>query len=198
MKSVFLGLAVVAAMMFGGVTAQAGFINGGTSFSVGNLQNPGSGTVLDVRNASTVFKSDAGTLDFAQAPLFTFWDSFQFQNPMVSPFVLSNATFGTFTSSALLSDNLDSGIIAGAGNRTITFAGSFQAGSLFSANVQDLTNANLTITLNQSTTGANTSFASFVTLTAFGESPVAIPEPTSIALFGLGALGLVARRFRRK
>lgn len=195
MRFVFLGLALVAAMMLGGTTAQAGFINGGGSFS-GTVQNPSSGTVLDTRNITAVTKT-AGSGDFIQAPNFTtIWQDFVLTNPMVAPFVLTNGTFGTFTGLTLLSDNLDSGITAGNGNRTIVYKGSFTAGSLFAADIRDATDADLTITLNQSTTGPNTFFSSTVTLTAFGTTSV--PEPTTIALFGLGALGLVARRFRRK
>ena len=195
MRFVFLGLALVAAMMLGGTTAHAGFINGGVSFAA-TTENAASGTVLDARNITAVTKT-AGSGDFTQAPNFTtLWQDFALSNLMTAPFVLSNATFGNFTGVTLVSDNLDNGIFAGNGNRTIVYKGSFTAGSLFAANIQDATEADLTITLNQSTTGPNTFFSSTVTLTAYGTT--AVPEPTSIALFGLGALGLVARRFRRK
>ena len=194
MRLVFLGLAAVAAMMLGGATAQAGLIRGGASFS-GTPQNASSGTVLDTRNVTAVTKT-AGSLDFTQAPNFTTtWADFVLTTPMPTGggFVLSNATFGTFTSSALLSDTLATEIVAGNGNRTITYKGFFSAGSLFAANIRDATDANLTITLNQSTTNGNTFFSNTMTLTASG-----VPEPTSIALVGLVALGLVVRRFRRK
>ncbi|MCF7960954.1 MAG: PEP-CTERM sorting domain-containing protein [Pirellula sp.] len=194
MRLVFLGLAAVAAMMLGGATAQAGLISGGASFS-GTPQNASSGTVLDTRNVTAVTKT-AGSLDFTQAPNFTTtWADFVLTTPMPTGggFVLSNATFGTFTSSALLSDTLATEIVAGNGNRTITYKGFFSAGSLFAANIRDATDANLTITLNQSTTNGNTFFSNTMTLTASG-----VPEPTSIALVGLVALGLVVRRFRRK
>lgn len=194
MRLVFLGLAAVAAMMLGGATAQAGLISGGASFS-GTPQNASSGTVLDTRNVTAVSKT-ADSLDFTQAPNFTTtWADFVLTTPMPTGggFVLSNATFGTFTSSALLSDTLATEIVAGNGNRTITYKGFFSAGSLFAANIRDATDANLTITLNQSTTNGNTFFSNTMTLTASG-----VPEPTSIALVGLVALGIVARRFRRK
>lgn len=194
MRLVFLGLAAVAAMMLGGATAQAGLISGGASFG-GTPQNASSGTVLDTRNVTAVTKT-AGSLDFTQAPNFTTtWADFVLTTPMPTGggFVLSNATFGTFTSSALLSDTLATEIVAGNGNRTITYKGFFSAGSLFAANIRDATDANLTITLNQSTTNGNTFFSNTMTLTASG-----VPEPTSIALVGLVALGIVARRFRRK
>lgn len=194
MRFVFLGLALVAAMMLGGTTAQAGFINGGVSLT-GTVSNPSSGTVLDTRNITANTKT-AGSGDFTQAPNFTtIWQDFVLTNPMPSPFVLSNSTFGTFTGS-IVSDSLDGGVTAGNGQRTIVYKGSFTAGSLFAADIRDATEADLTITLNQSTTGPNTFFSGTTTLTAFGTT--AVPEPTTIALFGLGALGLVARRFRRK
>ena len=194
MRLVFLGLAVVAAMLLGSATAQAGLITGGASF-VGTPQNASSGTVLDTRNITAVTKT-SGSLDFNQAPnITTTWANFVITTPMPTGggFVLSNATFGTFTSIALLSDTLASEIVAGSGNRTITYKGSFSAGSLFASNIRDATDANLTININQSTTGGNTFFSNTMTLTASG-----VPEPTSIALVGLGALGMVARRFRRK
>jgi PEP-CTERM motif len=193
MRLVFLGLAVVAAMLLGSATAQAGLITGGASFS-GTPQNASSGTVLDTRNVTAVTKT-AGSQDFNQAPdITTTWANFVLTSPMPGGgFVLSNATFGTFTANTLLSDTLATEIVAGNGNRTITYKGSFAAGSLFASNIRDATDANLTITLNQSTTGGNTFFSNTMTLTASG-----VPEPTSIALFGLVALGMVARRFRRK
>lgn len=194
MRFVFLGLALVAAMMLGGTTAQAGFINGGVSLT-GTVENPSSGTVLDTRNITTNAKT-AGSGDFTQAPNFTtIWQDFVLTNPMPTPFVLSNSTFGNFTGS-IVTDSLDGGVTAGNGQRTIVYKGSFTAGSLFAADIRDATAADLTITLNQSTTGPNTFFSATTTLTAFGTT--AVPEPTTIALFGLGALGLVARRFRRK
>ncbi|MFY7894475.1 MAG: PEP-CTERM sorting domain-containing protein [Pirellula sp.] len=35
-------------------------------------------------------------------------------------------------------------------------------------------------------------------MTSFNAPPSTVPEPASMAIFGLGALGLAARRFRRK
>ena len=194
MRFMFLGLALVAAMMLDGTTAQAGFMNGGVSLT-GTVQNPSSGTVLDTRSITNNAKT-ASSGDFDQAPNFTtIWQDFVLTNPMPTPFVLSNSTFGNFTG-FIVSDSLDSGVTAGNGQRTIVYKGAFTAGSLFAANVQDPTQADLTITLIQSTTGPNTFFSGTTTLTAFGTT--AVPEPTTIALFGFGALGLVARRFRRK
>ena len=203
MRFLFLGLAVIAAMMFGEATAQAGFVNGIAAF-MGGPSNPTSGTVLDARTVIGLRKI-GGTMDFA-APgipndVSTTWSNFAIANPMPSGggFVLNNATFGIFTSAALLSDDFDTNIVNGNGSRTIVYNGAFQAGSLFSAGVQDLTDANLSIELRQITSGPTTFFMTSIRLTAFGDAPSVVPEPTSIAIFGLGALGIVARRrFPRK
>ncbi len=186
-------------MMFSGVTAHAGFITGGVAFT-GDPSSPSSGTVLDSRTVSAVTKT-SGSVDFATVPNFsTLWANFAVSNPMPSGtgFSLSNATFGSFTSLSLLSDSFASNVTAGNGSRTIVYTGLFQAGSSFAAGIRDATYANLTITINQSTFGSVTNFSSTVDMTASGSGPSAVPEPTSVALFGLGALGLVARRFRRK
>jgi hypothetical protein len=50
--------------------------------------------------------------------------------------------------------------------------------------------------LQQSFTNPNKFFLSGITMTAFGTQ--AVPEPASMAIFGLGAIGFAARRFRRK
>lgn len=197
MRFAFLGLALVAAMMLGGTTAQAGFINGGISFS-GTPANASSGTVLDTREISGVTKV-SGTGDFIPpaAPNFTTtWSNYTFSDPSPVGYTISNATFGTFTSLNLISDSRDTEIVNGNGSRTIVYKGQFAAGSNFDASLRDPTDADLTLTLIQSTTGPNTFFSTTATMTAYGITSV--PEPTSIALFGLGALGLVARRFRRK
>ena len=195
MKTFVLGLMVASAMLVSGAVAQAGFVNGGASFA-GTVENPSSGTALDTR-AITALTKTAGSGDFTAAPDFaTVWANFSITDPMASPFSLTTAGFGSFTGT-LVSDTGLSGISGGNGNRTITYTGSFSAGSLFPSGVLDATTANLTITLNQSTTSGNTFFSNSVTLTAFGTS-AAVPEPASMAIFGLGAIGFAARRFRRK
>jgi hypothetical protein len=115
---------------------------------------------------------------------------------MTSPFTLSTLAFGTFIGN-VVSDTTDSGIVDNAGTRTIVFSGSFQGGTLFDGSgKQDPTTANLTYTLQQSFTNPNKFFLSGITMTAFGTE--AVPEPASMAIFGLGAIGFAARRFRRK
>lgn len=196
MKSVFLGLALVAAML-GGTTAQAGFVSGSATFGSTATTPESGGTALDARAISNVTKT-SGTTNFANVSipnLTTQWANFSITNPMNSV-SLSTLGFGTFASIGLTSDTGLSGIVNGNGNRVITFSGLFVGGTLFAPNLRDATASTLTITLNQVDVGGTPEYSTSVRLVATGTQ--AVPEPTSIALFGLGALGLVARRFRRK
>lgn len=201
MKTFFLGLVAAVAMVVSGEVAQAGFISGGVSFSM-ETQNNTVGTVLDVRNISDLSKNGGASGDFAQAgsggfvPNGTAWQNFTLNPTMTNPFILSTAAFGTFEGN-VVSDSGASGIVDNAGTRTIIFSGSFTGGTLFDGSgKQEPTTANLTYTLQQSFTNPNKFFLSGITMTAFGTQ--AVPEPASMAIFGLGAIGFAARRFRRK
>jgi len=206
MRSMFLALAAIAAMMLGSTTAQAGFIVGGVSFG-GDVQNNSSGTVLDTRNVVDLSKTSgsgpyASSSNGGYVASGTSWGTFTLTNPMTA-LSISSATFGTFTSTSLTSDSGSSGIVNGSGNRTLVFAGGFTPGTLFAAGNFDPTSADITVTLNQSTTnfglpGETTFFSITVAMTSFNAPPSTVPEPASMAIFGLGALGLAARRFRRK
>ena len=196
MKSVFLGLALVAAML-GGTTAQAGFVTGSATFGNTTTSPNMGGSALDIRTVSDVLKS-TGNGSFANSVIpniTTQWGNFSITNPMNSV-SLSTAGFGTFASSGLTSDTGLTGIFNGNGSRVITFSGLFVGGTQFAPNLRDATASTLTITLLQEDVGGVPNFSTSVRLVATGVQ--AVPEPTSIALFGLGALGLVARRFRRK
>ena len=200
MRTFFLGLVAAVAMLVSGEVAQAGFVSGSINFRA-TTQNPSSGTVLDTRNITNVRLPD-GTGDFASpdfggyVPESTLWQSFTLINPMRSGFTLSTAEFGTFDG-ILVSDSGDSNIVNGNGTRTIVFTGSFLGGTLFNGSgKQGLTVANLTYQLSQSTTLNVVGFNSSISMTAAGIKFV--PEPTSMAIFGLGAIGFAARRFRRK
>ena len=199
MRTFFLGLVAAVAMLVSGEVAQAGYISGVVSFSMEN-QNASSGTVLDTRSIFDLSKNAGGTGDFATpggggfVPNQTIWQSFTLIHPMTSPFTLSTAAFGTFIGT-LVSDTGDTGISNHAGVRTIMFSGSFLGGTLFNGSgKQDRTAANLQYTLTQTFTNPNKFFISQISMTAFGT----LPEPTSMAIFGLGAIGFAARRFRRK
>jgi hypothetical protein len=190
MKTFFLGLIAASAMLVSGAVAQAGFINGGATFTA-TTENNTTGTVLDTRLISGVTLTTSSG-DFTSAPNFTTtWQNFTLTSPM-SSIDLSAAGFGTF--SGTMTSDVTAGT-DGNGSRTVTFAGQFSGGSLFPGK-QDATLANLTYTLSDSTTGPNRILASQLLLTTFGTA--AVPEPASMAIFGLGAIGFAARRFRRK
>ena len=201
MRTFFLGLVAAAAMLVSGEVAQAGFVSGGINFFA-QTQNSPSGTVLDTRNITQVTKGFGSSGDFSSAqdggfvPNFTLWQSFTLINPMSNRFTLSTAEFGTFDG-FLVSDSGDSNIKDGNGVRAITFVGNFLGGTLFnSSGKQGLTAANLTFQLTQNTSGTILNFSSSINMTASGTSFV--PEPASMAIFGIGAIGFAARRFRRK
>ena len=200
MRTFFLGLVAAVAMLVSGEVAQAGFVSGFISFGA-ETQNSSSGTVLDTRNISDVTKGSGSSGDFRSlasggfVPANTLWQGFTLINPM-SNITLSTAGFGTFYG-VLQSDSGDSSILDGNGTRTIIFSGNFLGGTLFNdSGKQGLTVANLTFQLSQSKTGSFLGFSSSINMTASGTE--FLPEPASMAIFGIGALGFAARRFRRK
>lgn len=194
MKLVFLGLALVAATMLGGTSVQAGFVNGTATFNTTTTTPDFGGTVLDTRVVSDVIKTD-GTDDFRRStlnnpnpiPNGTKWGNFSITSPMNFDPIQSTA-FGKFQATSVVSDTLATDPTM----RVITLSGAFTAGTLFASTKRDATAANLVVTL----TEVEGEFATTVKMTALGVT--AVPEPTSVALFGLGALGMVAVRFRRK
>ncbi len=194
MKLVFLGLALVAATMLGGTSVQAGFVNGTATFNTTTTTPDFGGTVLDTRVVSDVIKTD-GTDDFRRStlnnpnpiPNGTKWGNFSITSPMNFDPIQSTA-FGKFQATSVVSDTLATDPTM----RVITLSGAFTAGTLFASTKRDATAANLVVTL----TEVDGEFATTVKMTALGVT--AVPEPTSVALFGLGALGMVAVRFRRK
>lgn len=200
MRTFFLGLVAAVAMLVSGEVAQAGFVSGGVGFQM-ETQNADSGTVLDTRSIFDLSKNSGATGDFRPpgnsgfVPNGTMWQSFTLINPM-NRLTLSTAQFGTFDG-FLVSDSGDSSIVNGNGVRAIIFVGNFLGGTLFNGSgKQGLTAANLTFQLSQSTSGNVLSFNSSISMTASGTAFV--PEPASMAIFGIGAIGFAARRFRRK
>jgi hypothetical protein len=188
MKTFLLGLAVVAATLLGGTTAQAGFLNGAILFRANEAL--GADFAGNLQNRTYISQTkEFGSGSFASLPNFsTTWAGFSVDATSGGGIAsISNASFGNFTKTAVLADTT-----VGM-TRTITLFGNFDGGT--SLSTFDVTPSYLTVKIDQIATGIpapnNFRFATSVTLQA-------VPEPTSIALFGLGALGLVARRFRRK
>ncbi len=186
MKNLFFAFAVAVATLLSGVSAQAGYLNGSAGFTMD--LTPGSGTLTTPQNASNVIKQSGGSLDFANAliPAGTAWGDFAISSPISSTLSISNGTFGTFVASSAV-DNISGSF------RLITLTGLFTPGSLF-AGGSLVTPATINMTLNET---GGTITGSF-TMAMNPPPPAAVPEPASMAIFGLGALGIAARRFRRK
>jgi hypothetical protein len=196
MKTFFLGLIAASAMLVSGAAAQAGFIVGGVGLS-GGVQNPTTGSLLTERLISPITKT-SGSGDFSAVPNFTtVWGSFTLTSPMTA-LTITSAGFGSFLG-VMLTDSGETNLTPTGGSRTLTFSGSFTAGTSFAEGKRDATAANLTVTLNRSFNDPILNFTSTIDMTTFNAPPPSVvPEPASMAIFGLGAIGFAARRFRRK
>ncbi len=104
------------------------------------------------------------------------------------------STFGTFSGNV----TVDTGVTGdnAATSRQIIFSGTFTPGSdaAYSGNTTSLA-ALFQVTISKTSAGGGWTGAWSLDTTA---NAAAVPEPTSIAIFGLGAVGVAVRRFRRK
>jgi hypothetical protein len=109
-------------------------------------------------------------------------------------YVFTSATFGTFTGTVTVEGGTN---VAGpgTGNRTLDFTGIFTPGSNvhYEGDSTSLSGATLQVSFSRNLGGSINAAWSMDTTAA---APV--PEPTSIAIFALGAAGFADRRFRRK
>jgi len=188
MKNLFFAFAVAAATLLSGMSAQAGYLSGSGSFSF-TLSPSTGGALNDARTAQNVTFT-SGTGDFAaNLTAGHVWSNFSIlAAPMNSLTIPDNiAHFGTFVSSSQIADST-----TGTLSRTIAFGGTFTptSSSLFPG--YSATPAFVTITINKTGSSFSGSF------TIAMDPPATVPEPASMAIFGLGALGIAARRFRRK
>ena len=105
-------------------------------------------------------------------------------------YTFTDTIFGTFTGSVVADFELNAAG-PGSGNRTLDLKGLFTPGNN-SHYEGDLTGllATLQIAFSRNSGGAVN--------VAWSMNTSNVPEPTSIAIFGLGALGFAGRRFRRK
>ncbi len=202
MRTFFLGLVAAVATLVSGEVAQAGFVSGSIHFAAAT-QNDSSGTLLDPRTISDLVKSGNGSGDFKAPPAppggfvpgGTLWQSFNLINPMSNRLTLSTAAFGTFDGFIQSDTVTDNGSFGS--TRTIIFSGSFLGGTMFDGSgKQGRTAATLRYTLIQTNIGNSTVFESSINMITEGTEFV--PEPASMAIFGIGAIGFAARRFRRK
>lgn len=197
MKSLFFAFAVAAATLMSGISAQAGTITGGFSFVNSPISfnpapstNQGYDSYVGVATFTPILIFN-GTFDFlAGPPVPTGAQPVSFAlSPTGAPahLTIDFGDYGTFSGS------FSGGFSATLTNFTATYAGSFVPGSAYSSFTASSTAA---LNLAFSYPGTGSSYS--VTGTFDAQGAPAVPEPTSMAIFGLGALGIAARRFRRK
>ena len=105
-------------------------------------------------------------------------------------YTFTDTIFGTFTGS-VVSDFEFNAAGTGSGNRTLDLVGVFTTGSnTHYVGGPASVDATLQIAFSRNFGGAVN--------VAWSMNTSNVPEPTSIAIFGLGALGFAGRRFRRK
>ena len=199
----FAGLAVTVATSlssFAGYTGAGGTVSG----SLRGLA-PASGalgqqfTANDINNGATAsFRANDGTGDFATGfdatNFFTGTYTFGAPTTVGATQTFSSADFGSFVGTVITDDGVlgDNSVTS----RQIIFKGTFTPGSSasFNNNTTPLTNSLLQVTISKTSAGGSWTGAWTMDTTA----NASVPEPTSIAIFGLGAVGFAVRRFRRK
>jgi hypothetical protein len=200
MKTLIFAFAVVASSLMSGLSAQAGVaINGSFGFGTGGIvfTPPTQANYNAFTGNTAVFTPttvSGHTGDFVGGPNF-FTGAQQvsfFMTSSVAPGSLSInfGNFGVFTGTLGSYGTL-------ADNAFASYSGSFTPGSAFAGfDVATVASLNLAF----SATGADPARSYNVsgTVSATGVAASAVPEPASMAIFGLGALGFAARRFRRK
>ena len=182
MKSFIFAMVAVVASSFASV--QAGYLAvGSASFnnSSSNLVAPANTStsfVFDTNNATSGTGSFAGDVG-------TYFGTFTLPAHSGAGFPLSiTGAFGSF------SGNVDSDGYTGSNtnNGRILFAS-----GLFTRTGFDPTPSEISFSVTK--TGSSYSYSFNVSV---APPAAAVPEPASMAIFGLGALGLAARRYRRK
>ena len=110
-------------------------------------------------------------------------------------YVFTSPTFGTFSGTITGETEFMASASTGTGNRTLDFTGSFTPGgnTHYEGDTATRTLTTLQIAFSRNDGGSfNVAWSMDTT------ESVPTPEPTSIAIFGLGAVGFAVRRFRRK
>jgi hypothetical protein len=112
-----------------------------------------------------------------------------FGSTIGDPYTFTDTIFGTFTGT-VASDFEFNAVGPGSGNRTLDLKGLFTPGtnSHYEMDVTGVA-ATLQIAFSRNAGGA---------VNVAWSMNTEVPEPASIAIFGLGALGVAGRRFRRK
>lgn len=199
MKSLFFAIAVAAATLMSGISAQAGMIiNGGFSFGNSAISFSPTPSSNEGYNSYTGVATFTPNVIFSQSGDFTGGSAVPTGAQSVSFALSPNGAPGSLTINfgnyGTFTGNFSGGFSATATNLTATYSGSFTPGSAYSS---FMTSNNASLNLAFSYPGSGTNYSVTGTFNAVG-GPAPVPEPASMAIFGLGAIGLAARRFRRK
>lgn len=217
MKRFMSGLATVALVALSSVSAMAGvWLDNNRSGSIaGSFDSftPTSGSLAGALTAKDFYYSPGSinrTGAFAGITEVNslVWDTAGFLNFDASgltvgdAYTFSSSSFGTFvgTITGEVVNNLNGDILL-AGSRQLNFVGTFTPGgnSHYEGDTATLTNVTLQINFSRNASPNGTTSGSINaswSMDTAGAAPV--PEPTSMAIFGLGAAGLAFRRYRRK
>jgi len=200
MKSLIFAFAVVASSLMSGLSAQAGAITGAFGFVAGGLAFTPPTTLgynaFTGNTATFTPTAPSGlTSDFIGGPAsFTGAQQVSFFMTSTSAPATVTINFGDY---GVFSGTLHVGsYFAVANNAGADYSGVFTPGSAF-AGFDVATVATMNLAFSRTGIAPNVAYTATGTVFATGV-PAAIPEPASMAIFGLGALGFAARRFRRK
>lgn len=194
MKKMFFAMAIVAAGLNLSGNAQAGLVNGSQSFGATAIKPDGvtpSADLATVTNFTTLtFQTGASQSgDFVGFPINQVLNNSALNTSSLATFSMGSADFGTFLAAAGVE------LVSPTHTRTFDLFGAFTPGS--NAHWAGFTgqSAELLITFNQ-VGGRGNAISASATLAV--PPTHTIPEPGSLALLGIGAIGLVVCATFRK
>ncbi len=192
MKNVVFALAAIAATFGLGAVSEAGLLSGSQSFgSTAIVPNGTSQDLLSISNFTTLTfetgSSQSG--NFVGYPTNQVLNNSPLNTGSLATFSMGSADFGTFTASSGFE------LVSPPHTRTFDLFGNFVPGS--NSHWAGLTgqSAELLITFNQ-VGGSGNAISASATLAV--PPSTQLPEPGSMTLLGIGAVGLVAGAIRGK
>lgn len=204
MKRIVLGMLAIAVMsVASSVSAFAGYTGAGGSLTSGSFFSSTPGTGGDLHGPITVTDlitsfnpvHRAGDFD-SVTPGSTFFNgtyNFTGSSFGASQTFTSALNYGSFGGNVSADDK---GTVGTDGqSRSISITGTFTPDSALGTLPLPSRAGVLILTFSKATAGGSITASWALDTTS---PPSAVPEPTSIAIFGLGAVGFAARRFRRK
>ena len=202
----FSGLVACVAMVvatslssFAGYAGSGGSVGGYFGSKSPNVGNLSDAYVFSDNGASGAFHTNGGghagdfSTGFDNAAFFTGNYNVGASSTVGSALSFSSAAFGTFD--GIVTTDTGNGLNSQL-SRQLVFVGTFTPGASgsYNGNTTVLANTTFQITMSKSSEGGSHSGNWTLDTTASS----AVPEPASLAIFGLGAAGFAARRFRRK